>query len=113
MFKRYHEIDFSREEIKHLKDVLNDMHEFLRDYGFSTHSKWVTKILSSVIREDSKDFQRLVLAPEFIGGAGSICDIQIRDDKTGERFDHLINTFLNLAYSVGLRSKYLKSRIRD
>lgn len=111
MLERNYNIDFSEENKERFNCILTEMHDVLLDFGFSIHSNWITQILSSVIKEDSLEFQNRVLSFQFLGGAGSICDIQIRDNEKNERFDSLLNSFLKLAYQSGLRSRDIKSRI--
>ncbi|WP_299487713.1 hypothetical protein [uncultured Allomuricauda sp.] len=109
--KRTYQIDFSEDNKEQFTILLTEIHEILRDSAYSAQANWMMQILSTVYKEDQEGFKSKVISAELLGGAGSVVDIYLNDEKSRNRLGYLMNAFLRLVIKSGLNHRTVKSRI--
>jgi hypothetical protein len=109
--KRTYQVDFSTENKERFTTLLTEIYEILHDSSYSVQANWIMQILSVVQEEDQRKFKDKVISAELLGGAGSVIDVWIEDQKKMKRLDSLMNDFLELTVKSGLDHRAVKSRI--
>jgi len=108
---RTNQIEFSEDNRERFTSLLIEISEILRDSAYSAQANWILQILSAVQKEDKEEFKQKVISDELLGGAGSVVDVWIEDEKKMKRLDSLMNDFLELTVKAGLDKSALKSRM--
>lgn|SRR5690554_995454 len=112
LFKnRTYQIDFSENNKERFTTLLTEIYEILRDSAYSAQANWIMQILSTIQNEDKEEFKQKVISAELLGGAGSVVDVWIEDEKKMKRLDSLMNDFLELTVKSGLNHRAVKSRM--
>ncbi|WP_305983608.1 hypothetical protein [Roseivirga thermotolerans] len=109
--KRTYQVDFSKENKERFTTLLTEVYEILRDSAYSAQANWIMQILSAAQQEDQGKFKDKVISAELLGGAGSVVDVWIEDEKKMKRLDSLMNEFLELTVKSGLNHRAVKSRM--
>lgn len=109
--KRTYQVDFSKENKERFTTLLTEIYEILRDSAYSAQANWIMMILSAVQEGDQGKLKDKVISAELLGGAGSVVDVWIEDEKKMKRLDSLINDFLELTIKSGLNHRAFKSRM--
>ena len=109
--KKTYQVDFSTENKERFTTLLTEIYEILRDSAYSAQANWIMQILSAVQQEDHGKFKNKVISAGLLGGAGSINDVWIEDEKKMTRLDSLMNDFLELTVISGLNHRAIKSRM--
>lgn len=109
--KRTYQVDFSKENKERFTTLLTEIYEILRDSAYTAQANWIMQILSAVQQEDKLKFKDKVISAELLGGAGSVVDVWIEDEKKMKRLDSLMNDFLELTVKSGLNYRAVKSRM--
>jgi hypothetical protein len=109
--KRTYQVDFSKENKERFTTLLTEIYEILRDSAYTAQANWIMQILSAVQQKDKGKFKDKVISAELLGGAGSIVDVWIEDEKKMTRLDSLMNDFLELTVISGLNHRAVKSRM--
>jgi hypothetical protein len=112
LFKnRTYQIDFSEDNKERFTTLLTEIYEILRDSAYSAQANWIIQILLTIQNEDKEDFKQKVISAELLGGAGSVVDVWIENEKKMKRLDSLMNDFLELTVKSGLNHRAVKSRM--
>ena len=109
--KRTYQIDFSKDNKDRFTALLTEIHEILRDSAYAYQANWIIQILSTVYKEDKEGFINKVISAELLGGAGSVVDVYLEEDKKRRRLEFLMNDFLELTIKSGLRHRAVRSRM--
>lgn len=109
--KKTYKVNFSEENKERFTTLLTEIYEILRDSAHSSQANWIIQILSAIKKEDQELFKEKVISSELLGGAGSVVDVWIEDEKKMNRLDFLMNSFLELTVKSGLNHKTIKSRM--
>ncbi|WP_431162773.1 hypothetical protein [Flagellimonas beolgyonensis] len=109
--RKTYQIDFSKDNKNRFTTLLTEIHEILRESAYSYQANWIIQILSTVYKEDKEGFINKVISAELLGGAGSVVDVYLEEDKKRRRLESLMNDFLELTIKSGLRHRAVRSRI--
>ena len=105
--KRRSAVQFTDELLKEFELVLSEASGILRSSGYAVQANWLKKILTSTLEQDKARFSKLVLSSEFLGGSGSVIDVDIRDKEKMSRFKQLIVRLYHLIRAAGLKDRAL------
>jgi len=112
LFKnRTYKVDFSKTNKERFTNLLTEIYEILRDSSYTGQANWIMQILAAVQQEDQGKFIDKVVSADLLGGAGSVVDVWIEDEKKMKRLDSLMNDFLELTIKSGLNHEVVKSRM--
>ena len=105
--KRKSAVQFTDELLKEFELVLSEASGILRSSGYAAQANWLKKILTSTLEQDKARFSKLVLSSEFLGGSGSVIDVDIRDKEKMSRFKQLMVQLYHLIRATGLKGRAL------
>ncbi len=87
-------------ENEKLQEALDILYFFLRDEGFSIHSNAIKKMLVHLKNEDLKKLKKEMKSAIISGGAGSMRDIDFRDDEKRFLFNNMLQAIDDLLKGI-------------
>lgn len=92
-----------------LKKLLTELYELLREESFSVQSKYILKSIYALEKNDEELFKKRILSHEILGGAGSVSDIALFDNKKRKEFELLFNKIILKLKKNGYKVSWFSS----